>query len=371
MKLSIIMPVYNEVKTVEKIIDIVERVSLPKAIKERELVIVDDCSNDGTRDLLGKLGKKGRKFLFHDKNKGKGAALQTGFKNCTGDIVLIQDADLEYDPGEYPRLLEPILDDKADVVYGSRFMGGGPHRILYYWHSLGNKMLTLLSNMFSDLNLTDMETCYKVFRKEIIDQVDIEENRFGFEPEITAKIARMVRESGVRVYEIGISYYGRTYDEGKKIGMKDAVRAAWCVFKYNTSRFAHFVKYGINGVLVALSQFLILIALVEGFRFESNVQKNIAHAISVESAIIVAFFLHSFITWRYSYKKVTGFLLKLFTFNMLTAVSFAIRVGVFYLLHDIAGLHYIPSTLIGISAAVILNFFGYDRIIFKRIRKDI
>jgi glycosyltransferase involved in cell wall biosynthesis len=228
MKLSVVMPVYNEVDHIEKIVEAVLAVPLDK-----ELVIVDDCSRDGTREKLESIAKRpGVKVLHHEVNRGKGAALRTGFAAATGDLVLIQDADLEYDPQEYPRLLAPILDGRADVVFGSRFVGGDSHRVLYFWHSLGNRFLTLFSNMMTNLNLTDMETCYKVFRRELLQRITIRENRFGFEPEITAKLAKL----RCRIYEVGISYAGRTYEEGKKIGWKDGVRALWCIVKYNFSK---------------------------------------------------------------------------------------------------------------------------------------
>jgi glycosyltransferase involved in cell wall biosynthesis len=227
MKLTVVIPVYNEAETIHLIID---RVKAALAHKEHEIIAVDDCSTDKTRDKLIQIQEKHSiSVYFHEKNQGKGAAIRTGFQHATGDIVIIQDADLEYDPNDYPRLLQPIEDGKADVVYGSRFVGGESHRVLYFWHSMGNKFLTLLSNMFTNLNLTDMEVCYKVFKKEIIDRITIEENRFGFEPEITAKVARM----NCRIYEVGISYAGRTYAEGKKINWKDGVRAIWCILKYN------------------------------------------------------------------------------------------------------------------------------------------
>jgi len=230
MKLSVVIPCYNEINTIATIVEKVLNVDLPL---ERELVIVDDCSKDGTRDYLNTLkNQDGFKIVFHEVNKGKGAALRTGFTNATGDLILIQDADLEYDPDEYLKLLKPILENKADVVYGSRFIGGDSHRVLYFWHSLGNQCLTLLSNVFTDLNLTDMEVCYKVFKRSILNRITLEEDRFGFEPEFTAKIACL----DCVIYEVGISYYGRTYEEGKKINWRDGVRAVYVILKYGLSR---------------------------------------------------------------------------------------------------------------------------------------
>lgn len=229
MKLSIVIPCYNELKTIENIVAAVKAAP----VAEKEIIVVDDCSKDGTRDLLkSKIEGQVSKVIYHEVNQGKGAALRTGFKHATGDIVVVQDADLEYDPNEYPILMDPIIKDRADIVFGSRFMGGGPHRVVYFWHMVGNKFLTLLSNMCTNINLTDMETCYKMFRREIIQSVTIEEDRFGFEPEITAKIAR----GDYRIYEVGISYYGRTYAEGKKIGWRDGFRAIYAILKYNLFR---------------------------------------------------------------------------------------------------------------------------------------
>ncbi|QQE12878.1 glycosyltransferase family 2 protein [Planctomycetota bacterium] len=226
MKLTVVIPVFNEVNTIEMILDRVQAVEVDK-----EIILVDDYSTDGTRDKLKELEEKHEnvRTAFHTYNQGKGAALRTGFKEARGDLVIIQDADLEYDPQDYHKLLAPFENSDADVVYGSRFAGGECHRVLYYWHSVGNTFLTWLSNMFTNINLTDMETCYKVFKREIIQDIDIKENRFGFEPEITAKVARR----NCRIYEVGISYDGRTYDEGKKIGWKDGVRAIVCILKYN------------------------------------------------------------------------------------------------------------------------------------------
>lgn len=229
IKLSVVIPCYNEEKTLERCVERVLKIS--DEFLHLEIIIIDDCSTDGSLSIARGLENKDSRIIViqQDKNQGKGAALRTGFRKATGDFIAIQDADLEYNPTDLLRLLEPLVSNDADVVFGSRFLPYGPHRVLFFWHYLGNRFLTLISNMFTNLNLTDIEVCYKVFRREVLQKINLEENRFGFEPEITAKVARM----GCRIYEVGISYYGRTYEEGKKIGWKDGFSALWCILKYN------------------------------------------------------------------------------------------------------------------------------------------
>ena len=229
MKVSVVIPCFNEINTLGEIIERVRNAP----VDDLEIIVVDDCSTDGSAEMLkGELASRVSQVVFHDLNMGKGAALRSGFARATGDVVLVQDADLEYDPQEYPKLLAPILHGEADVVFGSRFAGGQPHRVVYFWHMVANRLLTLASNMLTNINLTDMETCFKVFRADVLSKLEIEENRFGFEPEITAKVARM----GCVIYEVGISYYGRTYADGKKIGWRDGVRALYAILKYNLWR---------------------------------------------------------------------------------------------------------------------------------------
>lgn len=287
MKLSIIIPVYNEAATLNDLVTRVLESPLPSEL-ERELVIVNDCSTDGTKAVLDQYTDPKFVIKHHDKNKGKGAALQTGFLAATGDILLIQDADLEYSPDEYPFLLAPILSGQADVVYGSRFLGGRPHRVLYFWHRVANGLITLMSNVYSDLNLTDIETCYKVFKKSVVAQLIIEENRFGFEPEFTAKIGHLSRKQGLKIYEIGISYFGRTYEEGKKIGLKDAFRAFWCIILYNTSPFAVFKKLGIVWLALGL-----LTASIAQWPPQS-----LTFPIALELFVLGSALIHPIFTWR-------------------------------------------------------------------------
>jgi glycosyltransferase involved in cell wall biosynthesis len=263
-KLSIVIPAYNEARTIHHILNKVDAVQLIGNI-EKEIIIVNDCSTDATAQVLREYAEAhpqmGLQLFDHAVNQGKGAALHTGIKKATGEVLVIQDADLEYDPNEYNILLKPILDDFADVVYGSRFMGGKPHRILFFWHSIGNQFLTFLSNMLTNLNLTDMETCYKMFRTSMIQPLELKEKRFGFEPEITARISRI---QGIRIYEVGISYYGRTFEEGKKIGWKDGFRAIYCILKYNPKRLMRYMLMLLFAVGLGLLLYVAFISCFGG-----------------------------------------------------------------------------------------------------------
>ncbi len=364
MKLSIVIPIYNEKATLLELLGKVEEAELPDGF-EKEIILVDDCSTDGSRDIVKSIPSERCKTIFHERNMGKGGALQTGFSNATGDIIIIQDADLEYFPDEYQKVIQPIVDGKADVVYGSRFLEADTRKVVHYWHMMGNRTLTFLSNIFTDLALTDMETCYKAFRKEILDKIQLEEKRFGFEPEITAKIAALVRNEGIVLYETRITYNSRSFREGKKIGIKDAFRALWCIAKYNESGFAKFVKYVLMGLLVAMSQFGSMIFLVEALDFVSVVKQNIAYAISIEVSIITGFFLHSLFTWRHRFDSSLSMVVKFLQFNSITGISFAVRQALFYLLL-LAGVGYLLNTFIGAVIAVLINFTGYERIVFKK-----
>ena len=316
------------------------------------------------RTFLKTIAAPGIHVISHDVNKGKGAALRTGFARCSGDIIIIQDADLEYNPDDYPALLAPIIEGDAEVVYGSRFVGAERHRVLYFWHSMGNILLTTLSNAFSDLNLTDMETCYKVMKREIAQRIVIQENRFGFEPEMTAKLATLARNENIRIYEVGISYRGRTYTEGKKIGMKDALRALYCIVKYNTSNLANFVKYALDGFLVVLLQFVALVGLVEIGGLRNLAGCNIAHAVSIEISIIAGFLVHYFMTWRFSQKSTGTMINKFLLFHLFNCVPFAVRVLVFFVL--VQQFNYLASALVSVGIALAFNFWGYNYLIFTR-----
>lgn len=369
-KVSIVIPVFNEIDTIEELLSAVSAAQVPGNL-EKEIIIVDDCSTDGTRQFLSQSVSSDYAVILHDTNCGKGAALRSGFAQCTGDIVIIQDADLEYDPSEYPSLLDPILKSNADVVYGSRFLSGRPHRVLYYWHSKANSFLTQLSNMLSDLNLSDMETCYKVFRKDILDRFIVEENRFGFEPEITAKIGSLARDENIRIFEIGISYYGRTYHEGKKIGVKDALRAVWCILKYNTSQAAHLFKYAFTGTFVTICQLLVMVSMVESLSLHHNLPMQIVSLIvSIAVSVVISFLLHTVISWRLRFTSIIDILSRLLFFILLNSVTAGIRVVLYKYLSQF-DIHYLSNTLIGIAVIIAFNFFGYDRIIFRAVQKKI
>lgn len=364
MKLSIVMPVFNEVSTIEKILQVVQEAPLVPEVTEKEIIIVDDGSTDGTIELLKKLDQKEGKIVFHEKNMGKGAALRTAFSHCSGDIILIQDADMEYDPREYPKLLRPIVEGKADVVYGSRFMGGAPHRILYFWHMVGNRMLTLFSNMLSDLNLTDMETCYKVYRKEVIDKILIKENRFGIEPEFTAKMAALARKENLAVYEVGISYYGRTYDEGKKIGFKDGLRALWCILKYNRSGLASFVRYGMVWLGMALMQLLLLFFYQEKFTSGQITNLNEIHAAGMLAAVLIGFPFHTKFSWGIQLVSVIDWVKKALIFMFFAAFSFLGRYFLFmYSLR--ADFSPIGNLWFGLILSLLIDFILFNRFVYR------
>ncbi len=356
MKVSVVIPVYNERRTFLELLSEVKKA--PVGGCEKEIVIVDDRSVDGTSDILKGISEDNIKVLFHTCNRGKGAALRTGFGAATGDVIIVQDADLEYDPYEYEKLLEPIIAGRADIVYGSRFLKKGSGRTAYSAHKLANVFLTVLSNIFSGLRLTDMETCYKVFKADMIKDFDIEEERFGFEPEITAKIAGLVRDGKARLEEVGISYKARSYSQGKKIGLKDGIRAVWCIVKYNDSISAVFFRYAISGIFAALSQYASMVLLVEFMGFKSLFLQNAANIISILASFAVAFTLHSVVTWRFKFRSSADLRTKFAGFFGISSVSLIFRSAVFYVL-SLFGTDYRINTLIGIALIVLINFNFY------------
>ena len=358
MKLSIVIPVYNERNTILRILKSIKDVTLPEEITNKEILIIDDFSTDGTRTVLQKLNDKEIMVFYHEKNIGKGAALKTGFKQVSGDIIIIQDADMEYNPHEYPELLTPIIKGTADVVYGSRFLRKETSRFLFFFHSVGNKFLTFVSNIFSNLHLTDIETCYKVFKKEIIDKIEVEEKRFGFEPEFTAKVAGLVKSEKIKVCERGISFTGRSYKEGKKIGFKDAVRSLFCIYLYNTSKRAKIIKYISNSIFIAVSLCLTMFLFVEVFHFKSKLYKNIFYFMSIEFSTILGFIFHLFITLRIKVSSVSTFLLSFLSFHLIILPSFLLRQFLFFYLLEY-GIEYNTDVLIGIFLSVLLNLVNF------------
>ncbi len=353
--LSVVIPCYNEESTLESCVEKVMEMASDEL--QLELIIINDASSDNSLTIAHGLAEKHPiiKVLNHEINQGKGAALRTGFKHATGDYVVVQDADLEYDPLEIPGLLKPLIDGKADVVLGSRFLSAGTHRVLYFWHSLGNKFLTLLSNMFTDLNLTDMETCYKVFKREVIQSIDIKENRFGFEPEIVAKVAQL----RLRIFEMGISYFGRTYEEGKKIGWRDGVRALYCIFRYNAHKAPtpmQFLIYLFIGASAALVNLLIFMGI-----FSSGAPVEIAAPVAFVIAAVVNYLLSISILFRSKVKWKSGV-------EILVYALVVIAVGAFdlYFTKFLLGGGSSPqlSKLLATGLGFVLNFAGRKYIVF-------
>ncbi len=353
--LSIIIPCYNEEQTLEKIVQRVRDIQDENL--NLEIIIVDDQSKDNSYKIAQELADKYQEInaFRHDNNQGKGAALRTGFSKATGDYVAIQDADLEYNPEELKKLLEPLINDDADVVFGSRFLSPGAHRVLYFWHSLGNRFLTLLSNMFTDLNLTDMETCYKVFKRDVIQNIEIEEDRFGFEPEIVAKVAH----KRLRIFEMGISYYGRTYEEGKKIGARDGLRALYCIFKYNASKAPvpiQFFFYLFIGGTAALVNFIIFMLL-----FSSGVTVNIAAPVAFVIAAVVNYFLSITLLFKHRAKYNTAGEIIVYILVVAAVAVFDLYMTKFLLsIGTSAEISKIAATGLGF----ILNFLGRRYIVF-------
>ncbi|MBK8944247.1 MAG: bifunctional glycosyltransferase family 2/GtrA family protein [Ignavibacteriae bacterium] len=354
-KFTIVMPCYNEERTLEKSVARVRDIADENL--KLEIIIVDDCSKDNSYNIASNLATKYSdvKVVKHEKNQGKGAALRTGFKYATGEFVAVQDADLEYDPMDLRKLLVPLINGDADVVLGSRFLSGGTHRVLYFWHSLGNKFLTMLSNMFSDLNLSDMETCYKVFKRDVIQSINIEENRFGFEPEIVAKIA----QRRLRIFEMGISYYGRTYEEGKKIGAKDGFRALYCIFRYNANKAPvpiQFLFYLLIGGTAALVNLFVFLAL-----FNSNFLIELSAPIAFVLAAAVNYYLSIKLLFRHKAKWNAPTELLMYVLLVIVAGLFDL-----YLTKFLLNMSFSPgiSKLIATGIGFLINFLGRKYIVF-------
>jgi len=359
VKLSIVIPCYNEEKTLKECVDRVLEIADDNL--SLELIIVDDHSNDNSHSIALDLERNHSeiKVIHHEKNSGKGAALRSGFKVATGDYVAVQDADLEYDPNDLKRLIVPLIEDKADVVLGSRFLTTKAHRVLHFWHSIGNRFLTLLSNMFTDLNLTDMETCYKVFRREVIQGIEIKENRFGFEPEIVSKIAQM----RLRIFEMGISYYGRTYEEGKKIGIKDGFRALYCIFRYNANRAPLPIQVLIYFNIGAIAAVINLITFY--LLFSLNIQIVLSAPIAFITAAIVNYLLCIKILFRHKARWKSKTEIIVYLFVVLSVCSIDLGITEF-----LSSLHMSPiiSKLIASISVFILNFLGRRFIVFPEPR---
>jgi len=349
MKLSVIIPCFNEVRTIEKVISAVR----DSPYTDLEIIVVDDASTDGTRERLRELEPIVDKVIYHPVNQGKGAAIQSGLRVAAGDMVVIQDADLEYDPQEYAKLVKPIVDGKADVVYGSRFIGDQPHRVLFFWHRVGNGLLTFISNMFTNLNLTDMETGYKVFRREVLESVVLEETRFGFEPEVTSKIARL----RCPIYEVGISYYGRTYDEGKKVGWKDGVRALYCILKYNLPmRLLRYVAVGGTAALIDLA-FFFLFAKLLGLHYLAVAGAGFVLATLVNYQLGIRHVFRS--EARFSKRK--EFLLV----YAVSAVGLGINQTVLFAMVDLLGAELMLSKATATGLVFLWNYGLRSRVVFR------
>lgn len=354
-KLSIVIPCYNEEKTLRKCVDRVLEIADNNL--SLEIIVVDDCSNDNSYLIACDLEKKHSEIIVirHEKNSGKGAALRSGFKIASGDYVAIQDADLEYDPNDLKRLIVPLIEDKADVVLGSRFLSAGAHRVLYFWHSLGNRFLTFLSNMFTDLNLTDMETCYKVFRREVIQSIDIKENRFGFEPEIVAKVAQM----RLRIFEMGVSYYGRTYAEGKKIGVKDGIHALYCIFRYNAHRAPLPIQFFLYLIIGSIAAIVNLISFQ--FFYYIGIIIDIAAPLAFTIAAFVNYILCIKILFRHQarWSSITEIFAYLFIVFIAGFFDFIITKSLFNL-----GIGLGISKLFATLSVFIINFLGRRFVVF-------